>query len=102
MNFQTVFVNSREVVALHFNVIKFIKAQEVIKVNNLIVFREDVVRRLYMANMNVTLLLSHHKHADLDPLFLSRVYSRSQRRFSGGLDGGPLPQGRLVPEVFQD
>ena len=73
MDFQTVFVNSREVVALHFNVIKFIKAQKVIKINNLIVFREDVVRRLYMANMNVTLLLSHHKHADLNPLFFELI-----------------------------
>lgn len=69
VDLQTVFVYSREVVALHFDVIKFIKAQKVIKVKNLIVFGENVIRRPDMANMQIALLLSHNKDTDLNPLF---------------------------------
>ena len=76
VDLQTVFVNSREVVALHFDVIKFIKAQEVIKVNNLIVFGEDVVRCPDMANMKIALLLPHHKDTDLNPFFCELILQK--------------------------
>ena len=76
VDLQTVFVDSREVVTLHFDVIKFIKAQEVIKVNNLIVFGEDVVRCPDMANMKIALLFPHHKDTDLNPFFCELILQK--------------------------
>ena len=73
VDLETVFADSREVVTLHFDVIELIKAQEVIKVNNLIIFREDVVGRPDMANMQITLLLSDHQDTDFNPLFCELI-----------------------------
>lgn len=77
VNLEAVFVDSREVVTLHFDVIKLIKAKKVIKVKNLIVFREDVVRRPYMANVKIPILLPHNKDTDLDPLFCKLILQKS-------------------------
>ena len=79
MNLEAVFVDSREVVTLHFDVIKLIKAKEVIKVKYLIVFREDVVCRPYMANMKIPILLPHNQDTDLDPLFCKLILQKSSR-----------------------
>ena len=79
MDLEAVFVDSREVVTLHFDVIKLIKAKKVIKVKYLIVFREDVVRRPHMANMKIPILLPHNQDTDLDPFFCKLILQKSPR-----------------------
>ena len=79
VDLEAVFVDSREVVTLHFDVIKLIKAKKVIKVKYLIVFREDVVRRPDMANMKIPILLPHNQDTDLDPLFCKLILQKSPR-----------------------
>ena len=73
VDLEAVLVDPREVVALHFYVIELVKAEEVVKVENLIIFREDAVGRPDMADVEVFLLLAHHEDTNLYPLFFELI-----------------------------
>ena len=68
MDLQTVFVDSGQEVTLHLLIIKFVKAEKMVKVDNLIVLREDVVGGFDVTNVGETVLFSDHQDTDLDSL----------------------------------
>ena len=68
MDLQTVFVDSGQEVALHLLIIKFVEAEKIVKVDNLIVLREDVVGGFDVTDVGETVLFSDHQDTDLDSL----------------------------------
>ena len=73
MDLQTVFVDSRQEVALHLLIIDLVKAEKIVKVDNLIVLRKDVIGGSDVTNVSKTVLFSDHQDANLDPLLLEFV-----------------------------
>ena len=73
MDLQTVFVDSRQEVALHLLIIDLVKAEKIIKVDNLIVLRKDVIGGPHVTNVRKTVLFSNHQNPNLDPLLLELV-----------------------------
>ena len=73
MDLQTVFVDSRQEVALHLLIIDLVKAEKIVKVDNLIVLRKDVIGGSDVTNVRKTVLFSDHQNANLDPLLLELV-----------------------------
>ena len=60
MNFETISVNTWQKIALDFLIIEFIKAEQVIKVDNVIILREDVVSSSDMSDVGEVVLLPYH------------------------------------------
>ena len=73
MDLQTVFVDSRQEVALHLLIIDLVKAEKIVKVDNLIVLRKDVIGGSDVTNVRETVLFSDHQNTNLDPLLLELV-----------------------------
>ena len=73
MDLQTVFVDSRQEVALHLLIIDLVKAEKIVKVDNLIVLRKDVIGGSDVTNVGKTVLFSDHQNTNLDPLLLEFV-----------------------------
>ena len=73
MDLQTVFVDSRQKVALHLLIIDLIKAEKIVKVDNLIVLRKDIIGGSDVTNVRETVLFSDHQNANLDPFLLELV-----------------------------
>ena len=73
MDLQTVFVDSRQEVALHLLIIDLVKAEKIVKVDNLIVLRKDVIGGSDVTNVRKTVLFSDHQDPNLDPLLLELV-----------------------------
>ena len=73
MDLQTVFVDSRQEVALHLLIIDLVKAEKIVKVDNLIVLRKDVIGGSDVTNVRETVLFSDHQNPNLDPLLLELV-----------------------------
>ena len=73
MDLQTVFVDSRQEVALHLLIIDLVKAEKIVKVDNLIVLRKDVIGGSDVTNVSETVLFSDHQDPNLDPLLLELV-----------------------------
>ena len=79
MNFQAVFVDPGQKVALDFLIVDIIETEQIIKVENLVIFREDVVGCPDVSDVSELLLLPADQDPDLDPLL---------RELVGGGDGG--------------
>ena len=78
--FQAVFVDPGQKVALDFLIVDLIETEQIIKVENLIIFREDVVGCPDVSDVGELLLLPADQDPDLDPLL---------RELVGSGDGGP-------------
>ena len=73
VDLQTVFVDSGQEVALHLLIIEFVETEEIIKVDNLVVLREDVVGGSDVADVREAVLFSDHQDANLDSLLRELV-----------------------------
>jgi len=65
MDFETLLVHSRQEIALDLLVIELIKAEQVIKANNLVILREDVVCSPDMPDVRVAVLFTHTQNPNL-------------------------------------
>ena len=68
MDFKTIFINTRQEIALHFLIIELIKAEQIIKINNVIILGEYVVSCFDMSYVSKIILFSHDQHSYLDSL----------------------------------